>query len=42
MRIVPVLSQPDDRWKGEQGYVQVAILGLLVYVHSKKLFPLKF
>ncbi|XP_058088344.1 fruit protein pKIWI502-like isoform X2 [Magnolia sinica] len=24
VRIVPVLSQPDDRWKGESGYVQVA------------------
>ncbi|RWR93907.1 fruit protein-like protein [Cinnamomum micranthum f. kanehirae] len=24
VRIVPVLSQPDDRWKGEQGYVQAA------------------
>ncbi|XP_010916299.1 fruit protein pKIWI502 [Elaeis guineensis] len=24
VKIVPVLSQPDDRWKGEQGYVQAA------------------
>ncbi|KAJ7529552.1 hypothetical protein O6H91_15G056900 [Diphasiastrum complanatum] len=24
VRILPVLSQPDDKWDGEQGYVQVA------------------
>lgn len=24
VRVVPVLSQPDDRWGGEQGYVQAA------------------
>lgn len=23
VNIVPVLSQPDDSWKGERGYVQV-------------------
>lgn len=23
VNIVPVLSQPDDSWKGEKGYVQV-------------------
>lgn len=24
VRIIPVLSQPDDRWKGEEGYIQAA------------------
>ncbi|ONK66348.1 uncharacterized protein A4U43_C06F6800 [Asparagus officinalis] len=24
VRIVPVLSQPDDLWKGERGYIQAA------------------
>ena len=23
VRIIPVLSQPDDQWNGERGYVQV-------------------
>lgn len=23
VRLVPVLSQPDDLWKGERGYIQV-------------------
>jgi NAD(P)H-flavin reductase len=26
LKIVPVLSQPDDSWKGERGYVQKAFL----------------
>lgn len=26
VKIVPVLSQPDDSWKGERGYVQVICL----------------
>lgn len=26
VKIVPVLSQPDDRWKGEHGYVQNAFV----------------
>lgn len=26
VRIIPVLSQPDDQWEGEQGYVQAAFL----------------
>ncbi|KAF9592521.1 hypothetical protein IFM89_015215 [Coptis chinensis] len=29
VKIVPVLSQPDDRWKGEQGYVQHAFARVL-------------
>jgi NAD(P)H-flavin reductase len=28
--VVPVLSQPDDDWTGEQGYVQV-ISSLYMY-----------
>lgn len=32
VEIVPVLSQPDDTWKGERGYVQAA------FARAKKLF----
>lgn len=28
MKIVPVLSQPDDSWTGERGFVQVKCVGL--------------
>lgn len=32
VKIVPVLSQPDDNWTGERGYVQAA------FARAKKIF----
>ena len=29
MKIVPVLSQPDESWTGESGYVQVKCVSTL-------------
>lgn len=32
VQIVPVLSQPTGSWNGEQGYVQVCISQIVLYV----------
>ena len=41
MKIVPVLSQPDDSWTKERGYVQVKCVGIRFshdYLHRVYVF----
>jgi NAD(P)H-flavin reductase len=39
IKIIPVLSRPDDQWTGERGYVQVLLSFLAFGFFLAHLFP---